>query len=617
MLLASCHSTALTQVLSSLNGNLVVTVNTDQKTHRLSYEIRYKGRPLIDSSRLGFVLSDSTFLGRNVRLLSVRASQTDTTWKPLYGERDEIPDQYRQLKLELQESDAPHLKFNLILRAYDEGIAFRYEIPRQDSLDTIRIDRELTAFNFPGDVALWVTSTAQGMYERVSLSSLKGAVERPLVVECSDSVYAAIGEAAGLDYPRMRLARSKADATGLVSALGSEVTASLPLKTPWRYVMAGDRPGELLEHNFLVENLNEPNQIQETSWVKPGKVIRETTLTTQGGLACVDFAANNGLQYVEFDAGWYGNENSDTSDATRVAVDPARSKGPLDLQKVIRYADTKGVGIILYVNRRALERQLDTLLPLYRSWGVKGVKYGFVRVGTQKANTWLMGAVRKAAENHLMVDIHDEYRPTGYSRTYPNLMTQEGVRGDEESPSNAQTVATVFTRMIAGAADHTVCYFGPRVEKMGSHVSQLAKTICLYSPWQFLFWYDKPAASPGKQGATTIQNVPELSFYKDLPTVWDDTRVLEGSIGNYVTILRRKGSDFYVGCINGAEAHRVDISLGFLKPGQKYTATIYADGKGGVAPTHVEITTRTVADDTRISQLVQPHNGLVIVFRPD
>ena len=173
-------------------------------------------------------------------------------------------------------------------------------------------------------------------------------------------------------------------------------------------------PGKLVENNYFILNLNEPNQIANTSWIKPGQVIREVTLTTAGSMACIDFAAENNIAYVLFDAGWYGAEEDVKSDATTVTVDPARSKGPLDLPKVIEYANSKGVGILVYVNKKALHQQLDEILPLYKKWGIKGVKYGFVNVGDQYATAWLHQAVRKAAKYELIVDIHDEYRPTGY-----------------------------------------------------------------------------------------------------------------------------------------------------------------------------------------------------------
>ncbi len=300
----------------------------------------------------------------------------------------------------------------------------------------------------------------------------------------------------------------------------------------------------------MILNLNDPCAIADTSWIKPGKVIREVTLTTVGGKACVDFAARHHLQYVEFDAGWYGHEYSDTADARQVNVDPKRSPGPLDLQEVIRYANERGIGIILYVNRRALERQLDEILPLYRQWGVRGVKYGFVQVGSQQWTRWLHEAVRKAAEHQLMVDIHDEYRPTGYSRTYPNLMTQEGIAGDETSPANELTLTILFTRMLAGAADNTICYYDQRVDRNASHAYQLAKAVCLFSPWQFLYWYDRPPpAPPDKGGAGNADSVigdePELEFFDHVPTAWDDTRVLHGQIGQYAVIARRRGAEWY------------------------------------------------------------------------
>ncbi|MHC4367374.1 MAG: glycoside hydrolase family 97 catalytic domain-containing protein, partial [Planctomycetota bacterium] len=325
------------------------------------------------------------------------------------------------------------------------------------------IASEKTQFRFTGDHNAYAAYSAQGEYSEVPISKLKKGCERPLTIRIDDGLYAAVAEAALVDYARMRLSPHEGQANAIVSSLASEVRASAPFSTPWRVIMLGKTPGELLERNYLILNLNEPCAIEDTSWIKPGKVIREVTLTTAGGMACVDFAAEHNLQYVEFDAGWYGHEYSDESDATTISVDPKRSKGPLDLHAVIEYAKQRDIGIILYVNRRALEQQIDEILPLYEKWGIKGVKYGFVQVGSQKWTAWLQEAVRKAAKHHLMVDIHDEYRPTGYSRTYPNLMTQEGIRGDETRPSNSLTLTILFTRMLAGAGDNTICYYDRRV----------------------------------------------------------------------------------------------------------------------------------------------------------
>lgn len=603
--------------LKSPNGLLSVSAGTSGPDQSLAYTVRYKDQIVLASSPLGLQLQDGTVLGQNMRLVSSREKEIRKTWQPLYGEKNKIPDHYREATILLQQNKAPYLRMNLIIRAYDEGIALRYEIPKQDGMDEATIEKELTAFTFGSDADTWATYTAQGKYEHTKISALKNGVERPLVIRLADTLYAAVGEAAVTDYAPMKL--NHAAGLQLLVTPGSPVHLALPLQTPWRFIMAASSPGKLLEHNYLVLNLNEPNQLGRASWIKPGKVIREATLTTTGALTCIDFAARQGLQYIEFDAGWYGKENSDTSDATHVAVDPARSAGPLDLQRVIRYGQSKNIGVILYVNHQALERQLDTLLPLYQRWGVKGVKFGFVQTGSQKWNAWLMQAVRKAAKYHLMVDVHDEYRPTGYSRTYPNLMTQEGIRGDEESPSNSHTLTTLFTRMLAGAADNTVCYFDDRVDaKMGSHASQLAKAICLYSPWQFLFWYDRPVASPQSAGGNKniIQDVPELALFKELPTVWDDTRVIQGSIGRSATIARRSGSNWYLATINGDQPLKAVIPFDFLQRGKKYKATIYSDSDQKDTPTGVQVTQQPADHSTVFTDTIRPGNGLVIVLKP-
>jgi len=455
----------------------------------------------------------------------------------------------------------------------------------------------------------WVTYSAQGTINEIPINKIKKAAERPLVVKENNGLYLALGEAALLDYARMKFVRKGNGSFSLVSSLDGKVKLTLPAKTPWRYIMAADKPGDLLENNYLILNLNEANKIKDLSWIKPGKVIREVTLTTKGGMACVDLAKKHNLQFVEFDAGWYGCEYDDTSDAATITLDPKRSKGPLDLHKVIRYGKEKNIGIILYVNRKAMLKQLDEILPLYEKWGIAGVKYGFVGVGSQQWTTWLLDAIRKAADHHLMVDVHDEYRPTGFMRTYPNFMTCEGIRGDEESPTNEHTLKTMFTRSIAGAADNTVCYYASRVRnKMGSHASQLAKTVCIYSPWQFLFWYDKPSS---------FADEAELEFFDNVPTVWDDKLVLEGEIGEFGTIARRSGDEWYIGSINGNNPHTVKIKLDFLNDGKKYMAFIYRDDASLNSRTNVRVDKKKVDSHSELIFDIAPNNGLAVRIVPE
>jgi alpha-glucosidase len=566
----------------------------------------------------GFILNNGANLsGRVISRLKIK--KVNNQWNPVYGERNVIPDRYREAVITLVDKNGATGRMEVICRVYDEGVAFRYCFP--DTLPKgANLQKELTAFRFEGNYAAWASGRAQSKIEMTTLNRLTQEVERPLLIKANDS-WLALGEAALVDFARMKLLADPQRPHTLIVQLSGEVNLDQTGHiSPWRYVMVADTPGKLLENNYFIQNLNEPCPIQDVSWIKPGKVIREVTLTTQGGLACVDFAAKNGVEYVEFDAGWYGPENNPLSDATAVNVDPQRSPGPLDLQKIIGYAKEKNVGIILYVNHHALERQLDTILPLYRSWGIKGVKYGFVNVGSQLWTSWLHEAVRKAAANRLMVDIHDEYRPTGYSRTWPNLMTQEGIRGDEESPSTEHTLNTLFTRMIAGAGDNTNCYFAPRVPgTMGGKAAQLAKAIMLYSPWQFIFWYDRPEGSPVKKGGagnneSVIKEVPELPFFKALPTVWDETRVVEGEIGRYATIVRRSGDTWFVGSLTAIQDRTVNIPLHFLGKKFTYEAVLYVQNQESLTKNEVMVKRLTVNSATVISEKLLANSGLAIMI---
>ena len=545
-------------------------------------------------------------------LSEVKRKTVLSSWQTVYGERKSIPDRYNEVSFHFKSSDK-NSQLKIICRAYNEGFAFQYKIFQKNK--TIVLDNELSEFEFLGNETAWVSSFAQSPITETKINDIKEVVERPLTVRLNEHLFVALGEAALVNFARMKFASGGNN--NLITRLYGKVQGIDSLISSWRYILTGKSPADLLQKNYLVLNLNEPNQIANTSWIHPGKVLRESTLTTAGAINCIDFAASHGIRYISFDAGWYGKEDSDTSDATRVSVDPARSKGPLDLKKVIAYGKKNNVGVILYVNRRALERQLDTLLPLYQSWGIKGLKFGFVQVGSQQWTNWLHEAVRKAAKYKMVVDIHDEYRPTGYSRTYPNLLTQEGIRGDEESPYTEHSVTTLFTRCIAGAADNTNCYFTNRVDKMGSRVAQMAKAVCIYSPLQFLFWYDKPvpdSLQTGKEGQ--IQEVPELAWFKALPTVWDDTKVLEGDMESFATIARKKGDSWFIGSLNGITPREVKWPCTFLDKGKKYKAVIYTDDSTMTTTTRVRKTTMIVNDRSILSFNIAARNGIAIHIFP-
>ncbi|MCP4455536.1 MAG: glycoside hydrolase family 97 protein [Planctomycetes bacterium] len=605
--------------LKSPNGAVALSFDIkDMATERgvPVYSVTFKGQPALTDSRIGFELEDHMTLADSMVMGAVQRASKNTSWLPVYGEKSLHLDHYNEMKVSVQQSEAPFHLVDFTFRCYDTGVAFATTFTSTQRNTSIKIQKERTEFSFFNDHTAWVTRSAQGDYKALPISSMGKNVERPLTMRLNGNLYVAIAEANLVDYARMKLSQSPDRPFTVVSELSSPVQATLPMTTPWRVIMMARSPGELLENNGILLNLNAPCEIADTAWIKPGKVIREVTLTTQGGKTCVDFAKAHNLQFVEFDAGWYGPESDNASDATTITVDPKRSPGPLDLHAVIRYASTKDIGILLYVNQRALTRQLDDILPLFEQWGVAGVKYGFVHVGTQEATTWLHQAIRKAAKHHLMVDVHDEYRPTGYSRTYPNLMTQEGIRGDETKPSNQTTLTILFTRMLAGAGDNTICYYDSRVAKNASHAYQLAKAVCFYSPWQFLYWYDRPHGSPGTEGAggerQGIGNEPELAFFDAVPTVWDETRVIHGKIGKYAVMARRSGTDWFIGSMNSTQERTLDIPLDFLEPGRTYTAHVYSDDPAIPTRTHVRIDHKDVTAQTTHRATMTAQGGQAI-----
>ncbi len=596
--------------VKSPDGNLVLTIEIKANGKNqgcLFYRVDYKGRTVLADSQLGLNLKDLPSLKEGFRIAGSHASAHDETWTPVCGERSTYRDHYNELRLDLEDSQSPPRKLGIVTRAYDEGAAFYYVFPEQQALQAFTVAAEDTRFQFTGDYTAWAVYSAQGDYAGLRepggptpLSKIKPGAERPMPVRIADDLYVALAEARGIGYARMKFRPVPGIEYALESALDGTVALKTPCRSPWRVVMVAESPGKLLENNSILLNLNDPCVLKDVSWIKPGKVIRDGTLSTDGGKSCVDFCVAHNMQYVLFDARWYGPEHDPKSDARKVNVIPKKGipAKPLDLQEVIRYGKERGIGVILYVNHIALEQQIDDLLPLYEKWGVCGLKFGFVNVGSQRWTDWLLEAVRKCAAHRLMVDVHDEYRPTGYQRTYPNWMTVEGIRGNEAFPTPIHDATLPFTRFLAGPADYTFCWYNERLKN--SHAHQLAISVIYYSPWQVLYWYDTPEQFRGEK---------ELEFWDGLPTVWDDTRVINGQIGEYVTVARRNGQQWWVGTIDAVKGKPLSVPLAFLDADKKYQATIYtdADANGSVSRP-VKIATRAVDRKTVITVDI-PSNG--------
>ncbi|HEX9601066.1 MAG TPA: glycoside hydrolase family 97 catalytic domain-containing protein, partial [Mariniflexile sp.] len=487
---------------------------------------------------------------------------------------------------------------DLIVRVYDEGIAFRYHFPETSNGLFFHIVGEQTSYTLPNETMAYYERWAQGPYSYLPLKNWPDESERPLTLDLKNGLHIALLEAEMIDYSRGKFKLSDEKANTINLSMYDKVDVITPYATPWRVIMVAEKPGELLENNDIVLNLNTPNQIENTSWIKPGKVIR-SNLSTKEAKECVDFAAQRHLQYVHLDAGWYGPEMKVSSDATTISKEK-----DLDIQELVNYAANKNIGVFVYINQRALTDKLDAVFAQCRKWGIKGVKFGFVQIGSSRWSNWLHKAIEKAAEYQLMVDIHDEYRPTGFSRTYPNLMTQEGIRGNEEMPDATHNTILPFTRYLAGAGDYTICYYNNRIKT--THAHQLALSVVYYSPIQFLYWYDKPSAYKGE---------PEIAFFDAVPTVWDDTKVLHGDIGNYVTIARKSHQDWFIGTITNNEARNIEINLDFLDEGVKYEALIYLDDASAKTKTKVGIKKIKVQKGKKISLNLSPSGGAAIQIK--
>ncbi|QEC74388.1 glycoside hydrolase family 97 protein [Arachidicoccus ginsenosidivorans] len=604
-----------TERLNSPDGKISFQLKITDKGE-MQYSVAYNQKEVINNGVMGVNGWKS-----GVLVKSVRQTKNNSWWKPVYGERSRVQDHYYGKTFILAKTDHSGQRMQLEVRAYNEGLAFRYGFAgKSKSGKEMTIQKDLTTYTLPAGTRAWFTSHAQGAYTLLPLTKWPSEAERPLTLELKNGVYAALMEAEVVNYCRTKYKLDKNSVNTIACSMFEPVTKKEPFTTPWHVIMVANRPGNLLQNNDLILNLNPPCKIANTSWIKPGKVIRETTLSTDGALKLIDFAVKRHLQYIHFDAGWYAREEDPNADASRVNVDPRRNPvNDLDLLKVIKYGKQNGIGVLLYVNHLALEKQLDTLLPLYEKWGVAGIKFGFVNVGSLKANEWIIQAVKKCAKYHLMVDIHDEYRPTGFSRTYPNLLTQEGVRGNEEMPEASNNAVLPFTRFLCGAADYTICYYHrpslkPALAKsMNARVlkttagQQLALSVIYYSPFQFLYWYDSPKDS---------KDEPELAFFDKEATVWDDTKVLDGAIGQYAVIARRSDKDWFIGAMTNNDARTLNIDCHFLPEGKKYLATIYYDDPTSPVRTKVSIKKIIVDANTKLEVSLLASGGQAIWMTP-
>ncbi len=604
--------------LFSPDGNQEVVFHQKQiqkEINEVRYAIKYKGQVVVKESRIGLDLDNRVWemaLGvrnlkqpdcwmDNMEVDSVKhLPQVDTTWNPLYGERSTVSDHYNTATMYLSKKDGSNYRLNIEVRAYNEGIAFRYFFPEHPNAIFHKVTKDLTEYTFPEGTMAWSEQWAQSHFDYLPVGGLKRPVERALTLELPNGVWAALTDADVDDWCLTKFLASDEKPHTLTSVMYSPVDIVTYFATPWKIIMAADTPGKLLEHNDIIQNLNPPCEIKDADqWVKPGKIMRETTLTTEGAFATIDFCVAHNIPYMLFDWKWYTPCASHDGDATQVIEQ-------IDMPRVVAYGKEKGVGIWLYVNQHALVKQARQLFPLLHQWGIVGVKSGFVQYASHRWATWVHDLVRLAAENHLLMNIHDEFRPSGFSRTYPNLLTQEGILGNEEFPDATHNVTLPFTRMINGAGDYTICYYDKRL--VTTHAHQLAASLVFYSPLQTIFWYDRPSLYQGE---------PEIEWFENLQTVFDESRVLDGMPGKNITIARRKGNEWFLAAMTNNDGSKEEVSLSFLNDGQTYLAHIYTDGGKEVkTKTQVKCSYLLVNSTQTLKFNLLPSGGAAVRFVP-
>lgn len=594
--------------VSSPDGKLQFTLSIAPEA--ISYDVAYKKHPIVANSLLGFDFDSGAF-GSNLKTGKVQRRKIDETYKLVVGKVSTARNYCNQIIIPLQEKAQTSRTVNLVVRAFNDGVAFRYEFPEQKGWNSYVMYDEKTQFNLNGNPRALLMylpgyiNTHEGVYKQVEYDKIakRRLIEMPATFEYDNSIYLSITEAAIRDYAGMYLVKEKDKLVGKLSPkLGQEKIKvevnEFPHRTPWRVISISDRVGGLLETNILT-SLNEPCKIEDTSWIKPcrttftwwnGNVVPDSTFSPGNNFDTnkyyIDFAARNGLDahgiYGYAETPWYYDDNFNFGWAGPNA-DITKPIPCLNLPRIVEYAKSKGVGIHLWVHWRPLYDKLDEAFALYEKWGVKGLMVDFLDRDDQQMIRIQEEILQCAAKHRLFIQFHGSSKPSGLVRTYPNEFTREGTLNYEvckwDTLVNADhDISIPFTRMLAGPTDYhlggfralhrdkfKIQYVNPHV--MSTRCHMMAMYVVLENHLTSLC--DKPEAYEGQPGFEVLRTVPGT---------WDEMCVPLAKINEYVTVVRRSGSDWWVGTLNNSTARTLQLKLDFLGEGE-YQATIYTDAK--------------------------------------
>jgi alpha-glucosidase len=587
---------AQTVTIKSPDNKIEITISNNDK---LIYSVSYNGRAIMNPSQLGFEFKDELPMTGNFTIADQSVKNFSETWIPVVkSKHSEIVNDYNEMQITLKEKSGPMRQMELFIRAYNDGAAFRYKLLRSARVGDRQITKELTTFNIPGDPIAWIveyggysTSNEAEFFEHpLSYLNEKSVAGMPMLMEYGNNCWVAITEAKIENYAAFYIGTNGTSnqlTTKLVPVPGEPETGvkvrfADEVYTPWRVIMIGETPGTLIESE-IIQNLNDPCVIKDPSWIKPGisawdnwwsgEVKMEMPVIKQ----YIDLASSMGWPYMLVDWQWYGKFNSPEADITKWAPQ-------INMPEIIDYARSKNVKIIVWlyssdVNRNSAYKQA---FPLYEKWGVAGIKIDFMDRDDQQMVNWYHDIIKCAAGNHLMVDFHGAYKPDGIIRTWPNMITREGVMGNEyykfsNKMSPEHNVKLAFTRMLAGQMDYTPGAFLNVTKEQyknqtpaivwNTRTAELSKFVIYESPLTVVC--DHP---------DNILNQPGSDFLKIVPTTWDDIKFISGYPGDYVAIAKRSGDKWFIGVMNNSIGKTIELSLASL-PAGNYEAETWSDTK--------------------------------------
>lgn len=631
--------------LGSPDKRILATFETVQNKQpaalgELVYSVQFRGKPVVDRSSLSLALQGQRPLGTELRIVQATPATKDEMYQLVTGKASSVRDHYNALRIDLEDPRWPR-KLTIEARAYDDAIAFRYVIPDQPAFHELRLKSEDTEFQIHGDPetfalllphyrtmyeAEYIKLNASAFAGPNGLSTSKVLIGLPYLMHLPGVAWLALTEADLRGNSSMYLVNASKDWGGahFVSRLAPgddpdvTVEGDLPHHSGWRVLLIGDEPGALVESN-VITSLNPPSEIQDTSWIHPGLASWDwwsgsvgpdgkSAFTTDTMKYYVDFAAKSGFPYMLIDAGW-----SAEGDITKM-------NGKVDVPAVVSYAAGKNVKVWIWLHYREVDAQMEEAFPLYEKWGVAGLKIDFVERDDQRGIEFYYRAAKQAAAHHLMLDFHGATKPTGIDRTYPNVLGYEAVLGMEQNKANGRDtplhrVTLPFTRMLAGRMDYTPGGFenvtqadfvsrGLRPVVMGTRAAQLAMYVVYEAPFQMVS--DTPKA---------YEDQPSFEFIKHAPASWDETKVLSGEPGEFITVARRKGDEWFAGSMTNG-GRELAIPLAFLGPG-KYTAEVYADASDSAEyPKDVSVSKKVVDRNTKLSVKLAPGGGYAVRFVP-